>query len=88
MENEHGDPSLLKAVQTYTLLESIALTQRRLGADGLRMLVQEILPAIETTMWIDNFLGIRLSCWWLMETPGELGAYQLHRICGIIRCSY
>lgn len=39
---------------SYALLESIALTQRRLGADGLRLLVQEIVPVIETTVWIDE----------------------------------
>jgi predicted nucleic acid-binding protein len=39
---------------SYALLECIALTQRRLHADGLRLLVQEILPVIETTIWIDE----------------------------------
>lgn len=39
---------------SYALLESIALTQRRLRADGVRLLLHEILPVIETTVWIDE----------------------------------
>ena len=38
---------------SYVLVESIALTQRRLGADAVRVLTQTLLPGL-TTMWIDE----------------------------------
>lgn len=39
---------------SYVLVETIALTQRRLGPDALRALAQDILPAITTQVWVDE----------------------------------
>lgn len=51
-------PSLLKkehlVTQSYVIVETVALTQRRLGAAALRALVEDLLPSIGTTVWIDE----------------------------------
>ena len=39
---------------SYVIVEAVALTQRRLGSDAVRALVDELLPAIGTTIWVDE----------------------------------
>jgi len=44
-----GDEELV--THSYVLLEMIALTQRRLGADAVRRFAQEFVPALDVT-WV------------------------------------
>jgi predicted nucleic acid-binding protein len=39
---------------SYVVLEAVALVHRRLGAAPLRALVGALLPAIRTTVWVDE----------------------------------
>ncbi len=39
---------------SYVIVETVALTQRRLGSDAVRALANELLPAIGMTIWIDE----------------------------------
>jgi predicted nucleic acid-binding protein len=42
-----------RLTHSYVLVETAAITQRRLGEDALRRLLQELVPVL-TTVWIDE----------------------------------
>lgn len=39
---------------SYVIVEAIALVQRRLGSDAVRALAEDLLPALTTTVWVDE----------------------------------
>ena len=74
---------------SYVLVETVALTQRRLGPDAVRALTQDLLPAI-TTVWVDEAAHAAGLAALLAALPTEVSlvdhvSFHVMRTLGITR---
>ena len=86
-------PALLETEElvthSYVLVETVALTQRRLGPDAVRALTQELLPAM-TTVWVDEAAHAAGLAALLAALPAEVSlvdhvSFHVMRTLGITR---
>ena len=86
-------PSLLEneelTTHSYVLVETVALTQRRLGPEAVRALTQDLLPAI-TTVWVDEAAHAAGLAGLLAALPTEVSlvdhvSFHVMRTLGITR---